>query len=269
VLSKFLQAAEEAARAGGRVLIDLQGRIRPRRKGRNDLVTEADITSQQAIRSILLERFPDHDFLGEETDDAPERLASLGAGRRSDHRFRWIVDPLDGTTNYVHSLPHYAVSVALERAGEILVGVVYDPTSDECYRAVAGRGAELNGGRLEASDCRCASEALMAVSFAPHVPCGSPEVARFLAMLHASQSIRRLGSACLNLCFVAAGRLDGYIAASLKPWDVAAGMLIVREAGGCLTGLGGQPLDLSSPHLTCAATPELHAELLAILSQAE
>jgi myo-inositol-1(or 4)-monophosphatase len=269
VLDDYLQTAEEAARAGGGILNAMQGHIRARSKGRNDLVTEADVASQQAIRAILLGRYPDHEFVGEESDDAAEHLARAMGNSGEDAPLQWIVDPLDGTTNYVHNLPTYAVSIALERAGEILVGVVYDPVSGECYRAARGHGADLNGQRLEVTDCRQASEALVAISFAPDVLRESVEIERFLAILHACQSIRRLGSAALNLCYVAAGRLDGYVTGCVKAWDVAAGMLIVREAGGCITGIGGEPLDLRSPHLTCAATNELHAELLTILAQVE
>jgi myo-inositol-1(or 4)-monophosphatase len=269
VLADYLEIAEEAARAGGSVLNAMQGRIRVRSKGRNDLVTEADLASQQTIREILLTRFPEHEFIGEESEDAVDRLNWTNPNSGQEASLRWIVDPLDGTTNYVHSLPNYAVSVALEQAGEILVGVVYDPVSGECYRAARGQGADLNGQRLEASDCRQASEALIAISFAPDVGRGSLDIERFLAILHTCQSIRRLGSAALNLCYVAAGRLDGYLTSCVKAWDVAAGLLIVREAGARITGIGGQPLDLRSPHLTCAATDELHAELLAILSQVE
>jgi myo-inositol-1(or 4)-monophosphatase len=247
----------------------MQDRIQVRSKGRNDLVTEADMASQQAIRDILLGHFPDHEFVGEETEDGTEHR-DLSAGEVSeDSRFRWIVDPLDGTVNYVHHLPNYAVSVALERSGEPLVGVVYDPVSGECYRAARGRGADLNGVPLSVSGCRQANEALVAISLAPDVPRGSVEVERFLAILFSCQSIRRLGSAALNLCYVAAGRLDGYVAGCVKAWDVAAGMLIASEAGGQISGMKAEPWDIRSGHLVCAATATLHSELLAILAQAE
>jgi myo-inositol-1(or 4)-monophosphatase len=269
VLEDYLQTAEQAARSGGAILTAMQGGISTRSKGRNDLVTEADVASQQAIRTVLLTRFPDHDFLGEESEGALQRLADSGDHPTDNAPLRWIVDPLDGTTNYVHGLPNYAVSVALERAGKVLVGVVYDPVSGDCYRAARGLGAEVNGRRLEVSGCRQMSEALIAFSFAPVVRPDSVEIRQFLAVMQACQSIRRLGSAALNLCYVAAGRLDGYVTGCVKAWDIAAGMLIVREAGGSITGIEGQVMDLRSPHLLCAATDVLHAEILAILAQAE
>jgi myo-inositol-1(or 4)-monophosphatase len=269
VLEHYLVTAEEAARAGGEVLTSMQGKTSTRSKGRNDLVTEADLASQQAIRSVLLDRYPEHDFVGEESLEAADQLAHLLGDPDGQASFRWIVDPLDGTTNYIHQLPHYAVSVALERSGEILVGVVYDPVSGECYRAARGLGADLNGKRLEVSACQRAGDALIAFGFPPVVQPGAAEIRQFLAIMHACQSVRRLGSAALNLCYIAAGRLDGYVAACAKAWDVAAGMLIVAEAGGHITGIRGSSFDLRFPHFTCAATAGLHAELLAILAQVE
>lgn len=269
MLEQYLATAEEAARAGGEILTTMQGKTSTRSKGRNDLVTEADLASQQAIRSILLDRYPDHDFVGEESEGTADELARLLQDSDDQVPFRWIVDPLDGTTNYIHQLPHYAVSVALQRSGEVLVGVVYDPVSGECYRAARGHGADLNGKRLEVSACRRVSDALIAFGFPPVVRPGAAEIQQFLAIMHACQSIRRLGSAALNLCYIAAGRLDAYVAGCAKAWDVAAGMLIVAEAGGHITGIRGSSFDLRFPHFTCAATAALHAELLAILAQVE
>jgi myo-inositol-1(or 4)-monophosphatase len=269
VLEHYLETAEEAARAGGEILTMMQGRTSPRFKGRNDLVTEADLASQQAIRSVLLGKYPHHDFVGEESEGTADQLAQLLEDPDGQAAFRWIVDPLDGTTNYIHQLPHYAVSVALERSGQVLVGVVYDPVSRECYRAARGFGADLNGKRLEVSGCRRVSDALIAFGFPPVVQPRAAEIQQFLAIMQACQSVRRFGSAALNLCYIAAGRLDGYVASCAKAWDVAAGMLIVAEAGGHITGIRGSSFDLRFPHFTCAATAALHAELLAILAQVE
>jgi myo-inositol-1(or 4)-monophosphatase len=269
VLKDYLQTAERAARAGGELLIAMQGAISARTKGRNDLVTEADVASQQAIQTILLERYPDHEFVGEESEDGTDRLTQGASQSSGSDSFRWIVDPLDGTTNYVHQLPHYAVSVALERAGEVLVGVVYNPVSGECYTATRGMGASLNGVPLQVSGCRQVSEALMAFGFAPVVRPGAVEVQQFLAIMHACRSIRRFGSAALNLCYLAAGRLDGYVAGCAKAWDVAAGMLMVAEAGGQISGLRGGSFDLWAPDFTCASTTQLHAEILELLAQLE
>lgn len=258
----YLETCEKAARTGGSILSQMLGRARIWEKGHNDLVTEADLASQQAIRDVLLSRFPGHEFVGEET---PGALELLSADQGDDPPFRWIVDPLDGTMNFAHGMPGYAVSVALERGGEVLAGVVYDPRSDECFRAAANRGAEFNGSRLRTSGCRQLSDALMAVSFAAQVSPRSLEVRRFVEIVQLCQSIRRLGSAALNLCYVAAGRLDGYVASSVKAWDVAAGALIVREAGGAVTGLAGDRFDLRRPELVCAATSELQTELLELV----
>ena len=146
--------------------------------------------------------------------------------------YRWIVDPLDGTTNFVHGVPHYCVSLALERNGELLVGAVYDPLLEECFTAAAGQGAWLNGRPIHTSQVSLLSEALAAVGFPPKVTRDSPDLLLFLEMVCRCQAIRRTGSSALNLCYLAAGRFDLYWSYSTNIWDVAAGVLILREAGG-------------------------------------
>ncbi len=266
-LEEYLQSCEEAAREGGRILQSWQGRIRPREKGPNDLVTEADFASQQAIAKMLLDRYPDHLFVGEETDDPLKNWSENPEDNGRKPQFRWIVDPLDGTTNYVHDLRSYAVSIALECRGELLVAVVFDPCSEECFRAARGQGAWMNGQRLEGSGTRRMADALIAVSLATQVSPDSLAIRQFLEIVQVCHSIRRLGSAALNLCYVAAGRLDGYVAASVQPWDVAAGILIAREAGVEITSLGGGPVDVRHPALACTATAELHADVMEVLSR--
>ncbi len=264
----YLSVCLEAAHRGGQVLLDWQHRFRAKEKSPRDLVTEADLASQEAIRKILHKAFPNHDFLGEE--DAAER-ASRGlpklAARHS--TFRWIVDPLDGTVNYVHRLPGYAVSIALQERDELLVGVVLDPLSGECFIGQRGQRATLNGQPIATSGCPQAEQALIAVSFSSHVPRGSIEITRFVEALHACQSVRRMGSAALNLCNVACGRLDAYWATSVAIWDVAAGLLVLKEAGGQISSLTGGPLDLERPEMVTSASPELQAELMEILARAE
>lgn len=233
------------------MLLDWAGRFHVREKGRSDLVTEADLASQEVIRQKLLGAFPRHGFLAEEN----ERIESR------DNGYRWIVDPLDGTMNYVHGVPNYAVSVALEQGGVPLVGTVYDPVSRECYSAMRGRGAWLNGRRLAVSATTQLSEALVAVSFAAHVRRGDPEIAEFIEVMMEARGTRRMGSSALNLCYVAAGRFDGYWSKSTKIWDIAAGCLLVTEAGGLITAFGGGPLDLNRPEFIAAATPQLHDQL--------
>ena len=259
-MSEFITVCEQAGRAGGEVLLKWQQRIQAREKGPKDLVTQADIESQQVIQEILSGAFPDHAFLGEE-DPQDKCQTPPGPGE-----YCWVVDPLDGTANYVHGLQSFAVSIALRCGNDIVAGTVYDPIRDECYNAVAGQGAWLNGEPLSVSRCGVLREALLAVSFPASVPRGSSEIASFIEVLHGSRAVRRIGSAALNLSYLAAGRLDGYWASSVKIWDVAAGVLLVQEAGGVISGLDGQPFLLDSPKLAATSTPELHRELMSALT---
>jgi len=268
-MSHFLDVAEHAARVGAKILLERQGSVEPISKGPKDIVTEADLASQNAILDVLLNAYPDHLTLAEETCISDQGHESHPAEPIGPDQYRWIVDPLDGTINYVHGIPSFAVSIALEKGGEILVGIVYDPVLNECFTASLGQGAFLNGKRVSASSCESLEDALMAVSFSANLPRGSVEISRFVEILHASHTIRRLGSAALNLCYVASGRLDGYVASAIKAWDVAAGALLLREAGATLTSLDGGSFDLYRPKLACAATAPLHAELLEILMRAE
>jgi len=264
----YLSVCLDAAQRGGALLLDWQHRFRAKEKSRKDLVTEADLASQEAIRETIHKAFPDHDFLAEE--DAAERVAkglpALGS-RRS--RFRWIVDPLDGTVNYVHRLPGYAVSIALQEDNELLVGVVFDPLSGDCFIGQRGQPPTLNGQPITTSRCDQADQALIAVSFSANLPRGSIEITRFVEALHACQSVRRMGSAALNLCYVASGRLDAYWATSIAIWDVAAGLLMVQEAGGGISALDGTPLNLDQPEMIAAASPGLQNELVEVLARAD
>ncbi|MEY4177859.1 MAG: hypothetical protein RLY70_1433 [Planctomycetota bacterium] len=265
-MNPYLETCEAAARAGGHILLDWQHRISAREKAPRDLVTEADVASQAEIRRILLGAFPDHEFLGEEDEptsaDGRPRATALDA-------FCWIVDPLDGTANYVHGLQSFAVSIALRTSGRTVAGTVFDPILKECYSATAGDGATCNRQSIRPSTCRRLDQAMVAASFSPKITRDSLEVIRFLEVLEQCQSIRRLGSCALNLCYVAAGRLDAYWTTSVKAWDAAAGILLVEEAGGIVSNLQGGPFDLDNPEFIAAATPELHAELLETLRRAE
>ncbi|MHB8968867.1 MAG: inositol monophosphatase family protein [Pirellulaceae bacterium] len=265
-MAEFLDICEQVARKCGQVLLDMRGTVRSHQKAPKDLVTEADFASQELARRLLLTAFPDHRFLGEESDEEPGRTGVPSSDQQSE--YCWIVDPLDGTLNYVRQLPNYSVSVALRRGSEILVGTVYDPLLDECYSAAAGKGAFLNGVPIHASGCQLLEHALVAASLPTDVPRNSPEVSRFIEVMHSSQAVRRLGSAALSLCYVASGRLDAYWATCVKVWDVAAGQLIVREAGGSLTHPDGSPFDLDRPQFVAAATPPLHGQLVDLLARA-
>ena len=262
-MQEIKAVCEKAARIGGQILLDWRGRFRVREKGPADLVTEADLAAQRAISSCVLEAFPEHSFLGEEdTSEVMDRTPSENSSS-----FCWIVDPLDGTTNYVHGLKGYCTSVALQKNEQIVAGAVYDPEADECYTAAAGQGAYLNGDRIVSSDATLLIDSLTAASFPPQVTRDSEDVVAFLAVLNRCRAVRRLGSAALNLSYVAAGRLDAYWAMNLLPWDMAAGMLLVQEAGGVITSPDGGDVDLQHPRLVAAAGPQLHQELLGVIGR--
>ena len=248
---------EKAARLGGQILLEWRGRFHVREKGPFDLVTEADLEAQRAIKSCLLSTFPDHSFLGEE--DTSDTRATLQPGIASGC---WIVDPLDGTTNYVHGLKGYCTSVAFRQDDEVVTGAIYDPESDECYTATRGQGAYLNGNQISTSEATSLGDSLAAVSFPPKVKRDSEDVKAFLAVLDRCRAIRRLGSAALNLAYVAAGNLDAYWAMNLQTWDMAAGMLIVQEAGGLVTSPDGTAVELKQPRLIASAGRQLHQELV-------
>jgi myo-inositol-1(or 4)-monophosphatase len=234
-LPAWLDAAQTAARKAADILESWRARFSVREKGRADLVTEADVASQVAVREYLLARFPDHGFLGEEGD----RRLRPGP----DDPPTWIVDPLDGTTNYVHDCPLYCVSVGLEVGGELVVGAVYDPRQDEMFAAAAGLGATLNGKPLRTSTMAGLQTALLATGFPADLRGHEEQLEWFRYFSMRCQSIRRTGSTALNLAYVAAGRFDGYWAFDNHPWDVAGAVVLIREAGGIVTGLDGGRYD--------------------------
>lgn len=252
------RVCEEAARAGGQVLMQYRDKFKVREKGPADLVTEADIASQVAVRDFVLGKFPEHNFLGEEDSDETDVMSV----NQSESDFTWIVDPLDGTTNYVHGLENYCVSVALKESANVIAGAIYDPVRDTCFHATLGGGAFRDEQRLSVSDVSQLSQALVAASLPARVPRGSDEIDRFVEVMLTCQAIRRLGSAALNLCYVAAGQLDAYWATSVKQWDVAAGLLIVAEAGGQICHIDGGELSLDDPKFIVASTTQLRKELV-------
>ncbi len=257
--SDYATICEEAVRAGGAVVQDWIGRIEVREKGPADLVTEADFASQEVIRRIILDKFPDHSLLGEEGHQTPS-----GPDRAE---FRWIADPLDGTTNFVHRVPHYCVSLALERHGQLLTGAIYDPTRDECFTASTGQGAWCNGRPIRTSEVSQLSQALAVVGFPPQVQRDSPDVLVFLQALQQCQAVRRTGSAALNLAYLAAGRFDVFWSFSTKIWDVAAGVLILREAGGTITSPDGGEFVLEESRFLAAANRPLHDQLCELAAE--
>ena len=222
--------AIEAARSAGDILRRRIDSIREvRHKSAYDLVTDVDVQSEHEVSSALRAAFPTHSILGEEGGTRPG----------SDPRYRWIIDPLDGTTNYAHGFPFFCVSIGLEYEGEMILGVAYAPSLDELYVAEAGGGATLNDQPMRVSSTGELPLALLATGF-PYDRSEFPRALRsFEALSLASQAVRRAGSAVLDLCYVACGRLDGYWEHHVQPWDVAAGALIVREAGGVVTATDG------------------------------
>lgn len=267
-------AACEFARAAGGILLEGYGRVHaPEKKGRIDLVTEFDRRSEALLLSRIRERFPAHAILAEESgvhagapagpNAAPDRAG--GAGPRAPET-RWICDPLDGTTNFAHNYPFFCVSVGVEIAGTLAAGAVYDPVRDELFAAAAGAGATLNGRRIRVSAIAQVEDALLVTGF-PYDVREHPErhLPLFQEFLLRAQGVRRDGSAALNLCYVAMGRFDGMWEGNLSPWDIAAGSLIIREAGGVISGYSGEPLRLDGRRIA-TANLALHARMLEVVA---
>ncbi len=252
----YLQSAEEAARLGGQILRSWSARFSVREKSRANLVTEADLASQQAIHDFLRKRYPGHGFLGEED------LADV----RPDSEYRWVIDPLDGTTNYVHGFPYYAVSIGLEFQGRMIAGAVYNPSTEEMFLAAEGQGATLNRQTIRCSEVEQLGEAMLIASLPVATDPDDPAVRRFLQTLGRAQTVQRTGSAALNLAHLAAGRIEGFWSTSLKPWDMAAGILLVHEAGGRITNLTGGPFRLEVPSLLATNGGPVHPALASLFS---
>jgi len=250
-------AAEEAARLGATQLEDWRARFSVREKAHADLVTEADHASQQAIRSFLQGRFPDHGFLGEEDAGAKD-------GRALAEVPTWIVDPLDGTANYVHGVPAYCVSVGLVVGGEPVAGAIYDPRLREMFSAAKGQGASLNGQPIRVSEVNELRRALLSTGFPPDPDCQARNLQWWGRFLYRAQALRRTGSTALNLAYVAAGRFDGYWAFDNYAWDVAAGILLVTEAGGVVSRADGSAMDLFKPDLV-VGNPVVYAAMVEVL----
>lgn len=259
-LKDYLEAAQEAARRGAAVLEDWRRRFQVREKGRFDLVTDADLASQRAIQGFLQGRFPDHGFLGEEEKAGHDSRPGLMAPPT------WIVDPLDGTTNYVHDCPLYCVSIGLQVAGELVVGVVLDPSRNELFSAGKGLGSWLNGQRLQTSAAETLDQALVATGFPPDLKGQEKSLDYWRYFSFRTRSLRRTGSTALNLAYVAAGRFDGFYAFDNHVWDVAGGTVLVREAGGQITNVDGTPYDPFTADALASNGP-LHPEMVKALRE--
>ncbi len=255
---RFLSTAIECALAAGRIhRAHFRQNVEIEKKGPIDLVTAADLAAEREIRRIVAGRFPGHVVLGEEGAD-PGRSAEC----------RWIVDPLDGTTNFAHGVALFCVSIALEIAGRVETAVVFDPVAEELYAAERDGGARLNGQPIHVSPTTALIDGLLCTGFPYSVREDlSAHVGVFAAFLGRSRAVRRLGSAALDLCYVAAGRFDGFWEDGLHAWDVAAGALVVQEAGGRVTDFGDGPLDLDRGQVL-ATNGRLHETMRAVIVEA-
>jgi myo-inositol-1(or 4)-monophosphatase len=275
----MLQTAILAAREAGSILLDnLEKPRRTKVKGLRDIVTDADVKAQRAITEIIQARFPNHDILAEEYDPTSKGQAAVrsrfdkltaGDGRKSPdralHPYTWVVDPLDGTTNYSRHLPYFCTSIALSHQGEVVLGVVYDPLHNDLFQAERCKGAYLNDESLRVSQVESRADALVGFDWA-RAQAEREVVAQWVARMALQvRTLRNLGAAALGLCYVAAGWLDVYLHFSLRPWDAAAGALIVQEAGGSATDFTGRPWQTHSKRCL-ASNALLHDEMRSILT---
>jgi len=248
---QFVPAMAEIAREAGALLMGyFQRRVKVEYKGDVDLVTEADRASEALITRRIRERWPGHNILGEE-----------GTRTEQGSEYRWYVDPLDGTTNFAHGFPVFCVSLGLEHNGERVAAVIFDPTRDEMFTAEKGAGAFLNGRPIHVSAISNLAECLVATGFPSHKRHKNPNIFFYHQITLKTHGVRRAGSAALDLCDVACGRFDGFWEFNLNPWDTAAGVLMVEEAGGQVTRFDGQPFRLDSKE-TMASNGLLHDALL-------
>jgi myo-inositol-1(or 4)-monophosphatase len=258
LMNVMLGAARKAGRSLARDFGEVE-QLQVSRKGPADFVSVADEKAERILKEELQKARPTYGFLMEESGETPG----------TDGQHRWIVDPLDGTTNFLHGLPHFCISVALERAGEIVAGVILDPIKDELYWAERGVGAYLNDRRIRVSSRRNLGEALLAtgIPFQEHGD-HSAFATELTAVMPKVAGVRRFGAAALDLAYVAAGRYEGFWESGLSPWDMAAGILLVREAGGYVTEIGGGEKMLDSGSVL-AANDKLHSVIQRLLSPAE
>lgn len=256
-LGPFQKVAVLAAKRAGRILKEgLQQEITVSYKGALDIVTNVDTRSEKAIVALISRHFPDHRILAEE-----------GSGRESRSPYQWIVDPLDGTTNFSHRFPFFCVSIALEVKGRVRLGVIYDPVRRELFTAEKGKGAFLNGRPIQTSSVKRLNESLLVTGFAYDIQTDPKNnFNHFINFTLKAQAVRRTGSAALDLCYVAAGRFDGFWEMKLRPWDTAAGSLILAEAGGSVTDFSGGPYSIYDAEIL-ATNRTIHKEMVEVLNK--
>ncbi len=254
-MPSFVDTAAEIAREAGALIARYaERRIGFELKGEFDLVTEADRASERLIVERLRTHFPSHSIMAEE-----------GGGVEASQEYRWYVDPLDGTTNFAHGFPVYNVTLALEHRGEVIAGVVYDPTRNEMFSAERGAGAWLNNRRIRVSGTTRLEESLVATGFPSFKRHQNVNVHFYYQLAMLSHGVRRAGSAAIDLAYVAAGRLEAFWEFGLKPWDMAAGILLATEAGGCCSDMHGNPASLRGPHLL-VDNDRIHGQMLQVFS---
>ncbi|QDT17317.1 inositol monophosphatase family protein [Alienimonas californiensis] len=264
-LARIARTAAVAAHAAGEVLQGYRGRFEVEEKGPQDLVTDADHAAQDAVVKAITDAFPDHDLYGEE-----------GLREERGGEYRWTIDPLDGTGNYVHGFPFYAVSIGVERLSDAgaapAVGAIYDPSREEMFLALLPPDGEaeatVNGRPMRTSPCTDLPRAFLMSSIPRNSPANAPEVRRFTHMLNRCETVQRSGSAALNLAYVACGRVDGYWSTSLKPWDQAAGAVLVEAAGGTMRTIDGGPFRIADPDMLACSNAALAEATVAELARA-
>ena len=255
-MASFLDTATDIAREAGALIVEfLERGVGFELKGTFDLVTEADRSSERLIVERLRKHFPAHSIVAEE-----------GGGSEGASEYRWYVDPLDGTTNFAHGFPAFCVTMALERAGDLIAGVTFDPVRQELFAAEKGSGAYLNKKRIHVSRAERVADSLVATGFPSLKRHENVNVHFYYQLAMLSHGVRRAGSAGLDLAYTACGRLDAFWEFGLKPWDMAAGVLLIREAGGECSDMHGGPLDVRGPHLL-ADNGLLHRQMLELFTE--
>jgi myo-inositol-1(or 4)-monophosphatase len=262
-MEAFNQIAIKAALKAGKILTEHAGKVQKiGYKDEVNLVTEVDCLSEENIIGIIKDAFPEHSIMTEESE-----------GKKTESEYKWVIDPLDGTTNYAHDFPSYCVSIALEKEGEIILGVVYNPNLDELFIAEKGKGAYLYQGknpeegkrRISVSTTEQLSNSLLATGFPYDIRTSKIDnMNHFANFYKKSQAIRRAGSAALDLCYLAMGRFDGFWELKLSPWDTAAGSLLVKEAGGKVTDFSGGPFNIYLKEIL-ASNGKIHQQMINVL----